>query len=49
MKKNRTLRWLYSVPGSKKLYIVALALIQGLNGITGVVFALLMRNVVVLP
>ncbi len=46
MKNNRTLGWLYAVPGGKKWYIVILALIEGLNGATGVVFALLMRNVV---
>ena len=46
MKNNRTLRWLWTVPGGKKWYIAALAVIQGAHGATGVVFALLMRNVV---
>ena len=46
MKNNRTLRWLWTVPGGKKWYIAALAVIQGVHGATGVVFALLMRNVV---
>ncbi len=46
MKNNRTLRWLYAVPGGKKAYIAALAALQGIDGAIGVVFALLMRNVV---
>lgn len=46
MKNNRTLRWLYAVPGGKKAYIAALAVLQGIDGAIGVVFALLMRNVV---
>ena len=46
MKTNRTLRWLYAVPGGKKAYIAALAVLQGIDGAIGVVFALLMRNAV---
>lgn len=46
MKNNRTLKWLYAVPGGKKAYIAALAVLDGIDGAIGVVFALLMRNVV---
>ena len=46
MKNNRTLRWLYAVTGGKKAYIAALALLDGIDGAFGVVFALLMRNIV---
>ena len=46
MKSNRTLSWLYAVPGGKKLYIAVLAVLDGIDGAIGVVFALLMRNVV---
>ena len=38
--------WLFSVPGKKKLYIVALILVNGANGVTGVLEALLLRNIV---
>ena len=31
MKKN-TIKWLYSVPGIKKIYIIVLIIIQMLNG-----------------
>ena len=45
--KNRTTQgWLYSIPGKKKLYIVALILVQGINGATGVLEALLLRIIV---
>ena len=44
--KNNALKWLYDVPGGKKLYIVALALVQALHGASGVVYALLLRNIV---
>ena len=46
MKNKRTLHWLWAVPGGKKWYIAALAVIQAVYGVTGVAFALLMRNVV---
>ena len=46
MKNNRTLRWLWAVPGGKKVYILILTLVEGLSGLTGVVFALFLRNIV---
>lgn len=44
--KNNTLRWLYTVPGRKKLYILILMLVQALHGASGVLYALLLRNIV---
>ena len=41
-----TVRWLFSVPGRRKLFIVALTLAQAVNGGSGVLYALLMRNIV---
>jgi len=46
MERNNTLKWLYDVPGGKKLYILALALVQALNGASGVIYALLLRSIV---
>ncbi len=46
MKNDHTLRWLWAVPGGKKVYILVLTLIEGLSGLTGVVFALFLRNIV---
>ena len=40
------LKWLYAVPGRKKLYIAALMLVQSLNGASGVLYALFLRNIV---
>lgn len=42
--KNNAVRWLYAVPGRKKLYILALMLVQALYGASGVLYALLLRN-----
>ena len=44
--KNNAVRWLYAVPGRKKLYILALMLVQALYGASGVLYALLLRNIV---
>jgi ATP-binding cassette subfamily B protein len=44
--KNNALKWLYAVPEKKKLYILALMLVQALNGGSGVLYALLLRNIV---
>ncbi len=44
--KNRTLKWLYAVPGTKKAYVAVLTVLDGIDGAVGVVFALLMRNIV---
>lgn len=43
---NNTLHWLYKVPGRKKYYVMALTALQALTGFTGVLFALLLRNIV---
>lgn len=40
------LKWLWAVPGGKKAYIFFLVAVQGLYGATGVLYALLLRNVV---
>lgn len=44
--KNNTLHWLYIVPGNKKIYIAVLMLLSAVHGVTGVLFALLLRDVV---
>ena len=44
--KNNAVKWLYAVPEKKKLYILALMLVQALNGASGVVYALFLRNIV---
>lgn len=44
--RNSTVRWLLSVPGGKKLYILALAIVQAAHGASGVLYALLLRNIV---
>ncbi|MBQ8922069.1 MAG: ABC transporter ATP-binding protein [Oscillospiraceae bacterium] len=46
MENNHTIRWLYAVPKRKKLYILALILLQALQGGSGVLYALLLRNIV---
>ena len=45
MKKN-ALKWLYAVPGNKKFYILALMICQAIIGGSGVLYALLLRNIV---
>ena len=44
--KQSARRWLYTVPGNRKWYIVALTLVQALLGGSGVLYALLLRGVV---
>ncbi|MBO5495991.1 MAG: ABC transporter ATP-binding protein, partial [Oscillospiraceae bacterium] len=44
--KNRTLKWLYEVPGRKRVYVLILALMHALLGVAGVVYAMLMRGIV---
>ena len=46
MAGNKTLRWLFRVPGRKKLNILALTLIHAVHGGFGVVFALFLRQIV---
>ncbi len=40
------MKWLFRVPGTKKLYILGLIVIQSINGFSGVLYALLLRNIV---
>ncbi len=44
--KNNAIQWLYAVPKRKKLYIIALIILQALHGASGVMYALLLRNIV---
>ena len=44
--RSSTVKWLYSVPGRKKLYILALIIVQAVNGASGVLYALLLRCIV---
>lgn len=43
---NNAIKWLYSVPEKKKLYILALMLVQAMLGASGVLYALFLRNIV---
>ena len=45
MKKN-AVKWLYSVTGRKKWNILWLMIVHSLNGASGVVYALILRNIV---
>jgi ATP-binding cassette subfamily B protein len=44
--KDAALRWLWAVPGKKKLNILFLAAAQALHGASGVLYALLLRDIV---
>ncbi len=44
--KNNAVKWLFEVTGKKKLYVVLLIAIQALYGGSGVLYALLLRNIV---
>ena len=44
--KNAALRWLWTVSGRKKRNILALTLAQALHGASGVLYALLLREIV---
>ena len=44
--KNNAIRWLYKVPARKKLYILALTIVQSLNGASGVLYAVFLRDIV---
>ncbi len=46
MSGNNALRWLWTVPGNRKLHILALAAVQALHGASGVLYALLLRSIV---
>ena len=43
---DSTIKWLYKVPGRKKLYILALTIVQCLNGASGVLYAVFLRDIV---
>lgn len=44
--KDKTLNWLITVPGRKKMCILFLTIVQALHGASGVLYALLLRNIV---
>lgn len=44
--KNQTIKWLFSVPGRKKFYVLVLTIVQIIHGASGVLYALLLRNIV---
>lgn len=44
--KNSALKWLNTVTGKKKIYIVILLVIQAALGISSVIYALLLRNII---
>ena len=44
--KHNVLRWLWRVTGKQKIYVALLMLAHGLIGASGVLYALLLRNIV---
>jgi len=44
--KNSAQKWLFTVPGSRKLYILFLVVLQSLHGASGVLYALILRGIV---
>lgn len=44
--KDNTIKWLFSVSGGRKIYILLLTIVQGLYGASGVLYALLLKNIV---
>ncbi len=44
--KNSTVKWFFSVLRGKNLYIVFMTILQALEGASGVLYALLLRNIV---
>lgn len=46
MRDKKTIKWLWAVPKNKKIYILLLILVQMLHGGSGVLYALLLRNIV---
>lgn len=44
--QNSAVKWLYKVPGRKKIYIVLLTVVQCLYGASGVFYALFLRGIV---
>ncbi len=43
---NSSLKWLYTVSGNKKLYILVLTAVNAVQGGTGVIYAVLLREIV---
>ncbi|MBP0967143.1 MAG: ABC transporter ATP-binding protein, partial [Oscillospiraceae bacterium] len=43
---NPTVKWLWRITGKQKVYVAMLMILQGLYGGSGVLYALLLRNVV---
>ena len=43
---DQTMRWLFTVPGNKKNKILVLTIVQAMNGTSGVLYALLLHNIV---
>ena len=41
-----TLKWLISVPGSRKLFILGVIIVRAAHGASGVLYALLLRDIV---
>ena len=44
--KNNAVKWLFSVTGRKKWNILWLMIVNALHGASGVLYALLLRNIV---
>ena len=44
--QKSAVKWLYKVPGRKKIYIVLLTVVQCLYGASGVFYALFLRGIV---
>ena len=44
--KNNAVKWLYSVTGKKKWNMLWLMIVNALHGGSGVLYALLLRNIV---
>ena len=43
---DNAIKWLYKVPAGKKLYILALTIVQCLSGASGVLYAVFLRDIV---
>ena len=44
--EKSAVKWLFKAGGRQKLYILALIIVQGANGASGVLYALFLRNIV---
>ena len=44
--KQGAIKWLWNVTGRKKYYVAALMLVQAIHGSSGVLYALMLRNIV---